>query len=170
MSQGRFFTMLLATNPHRSVSIRQAEETDFGRVLALARAFGTTGAVDDSLMAVTFIRLVSDPNVFLGVADDGAKLLGYVLAQDYLPGLRSDFATGRIHDLFVEPTARGRGVGRTLMEVVKQWADSRPHPIILDWQAPAKSAGFYQALGYMPDYIGDIAEYPEFSIDTRPAT
>jgi GNAT superfamily N-acetyltransferase len=135
--------------------------------MALTRRFGTAGAVTESEFSANFTRLVTGENAFLAVADDGTELVGYVLAQDYSPGLRSDFATGRINDLFVQPTARRAGVGRELMEAVQQWAYSRPHPIVLDWQAPANSAGFYQALGFTPDYIGDIADYPEFCIDTR---
>lgn len=40
-------------------------------------------------------------------------------------------------------------------------------PMILDWQASAGSIEFYLAIGFEPDFVGDMATHPGFTIDLR---
>lgn len=112
-------------------------------------------------------ELMVDDAWFLAVVETGGETVGYVAAQDFGPGLRASFTTGRIHDLFVDPATRRRGAGRMLMNSVIDWAHQRPHPMVLDWQGTTGGVDFYEALGYPADRVADEAEFPAFSLDLR---
>lgn len=61
-----------------------------------------------------------------------------------------------LEDLYVQPAARGRGLGRQLLQALARIAVERDYGrfewSVLDWNAPA--IGFYEALGatVMPDW------------------
>lgn len=114
--------------------------------------------------------LVQRDDYCLPMAVQGDCAVGYALAQDYGPKLRLRFTVGRLHDLYVAPELRRRGVGRMLMERVFAWARDRPEPMILDWQASPSAVPFYEALGFRADRVGDFPEYPGFSLDLREAS
>lgn len=145
--------------------VRTASPRDVEAVHALVCGFdGRAVAPPDDAFRARYDRIVGHDSYALLVADD---LTGYALAQDYGPGLRRAFSTGRLHDLYVDPAARRRGTGRALVEAVSAWARQRPHPIVLDWQARLDAVPFYEALGYVPDTVGDTADYPAFCLDLR---
>lgn len=114
-----------------------------------------------------FQALVGRADYCLPLASFSDRVVGYALAQDFGPNLRLRFTIGRIHDLFVAPEWRHHGVGRLLMQHVFAWARQRPEAMILDWQASRDAVGFYQALGFQADRIGDYRDYPAFSLDLR---
>jgi GNAT superfamily N-acetyltransferase len=114
-----------------------------------------------------YSSVVSDASWCVAVAHSGGRLLGYGLAQDFGPGLRATFTTGRVHDLFVDPEARRTGTGKALMDFVFGWAGARPQPMVLDWQASPSAVAFYEALGFPADRVGDFADYPCFTLDLR---
>ncbi|WP_141365643.1 GNAT family N-acetyltransferase [Glutamicibacter uratoxydans] len=116
---------------------------------------------------VRFQNILHDANWFIGVAAEGRMLLGYVVVQDFGPGLRGSFSVGRMHDMFVNLAHRRRGVGQALMESVQAWASSRPTRLILDWQAPLSAVSFYESLGYAADYEGDFRNFPGFSLESE---
>ncbi len=101
------------------------------------------------------------------MAQSGSGCSATDLAQDFGPGLRTTFTTGRVHDLYVEPEARRFGVGKAIMDFIFAWARARPQPMILDWQASPSAVGFYEALGYQADRVGDYPDYPGFTLDLR---
>lgn len=57
-----------------------------------------------------------------------------------------------LEDLFVRPTARGKGLGEALLTRVAQIAVERGCPrvewLVVDWNTPAR--GFYEKLGAVP--------------------
>lgn len=151
-----------------SLVIRAATPADADAVHALCLAFDpladeVTRADFDS----RFAFMVGSDDFFLPVAELDGELVGYAQAQDYGRNLRTTFAVGRMDDLFVLETHRGAGVARALMRAMGEWARSRPHALILDWQSRLGAVGFYEALGFEADHHGDYAEYPGFCIDTR---
>jgi GNAT superfamily N-acetyltransferase len=85
------------------------------------------------------------------IAELASKPVGFALFfQSYStflgkPGLY-------LEDLFVRPTARGKGVGRALMSALARIAVSRDYGrfewSVLDWNAPALQ--FYRSLGAKP--------------------
>ena len=145
--------------------VRAAAPGDLDAVHALVCGFdGRPATPPDDGFRARYARIVADPSWALLVA---GELTGYALAQDYGPGLRRPFSTGRLHDLYVAPDSRRRGTGRALVGAVEAWCRARPHPIVLDWQARAGAVAFYEALGYAADRVGDAAEYPAFCLDLR---
>jgi len=152
------------------INIRRAIHADASQVGSLATAFGSSAGKTNSEFQNAFARIVQDPNWVLAVAElpgNESKLIGYVLAQDYQPGIRESFTAGRIRDLFVMPEYRGLGIASALFEYVIHWAKSRPQPMILDWQATAQAVPFYESHGFTADYDGDTREFPAFSLDLR---
>lgn len=147
-------------------TVREAQAEDSAQIYELSSSFTPNLSLPEEQFAARFQRIVHDANWFVGVADDGMTLLGYVLVQDYGPGLRGDFSVGRMHDMFVAPVQRRRGVGKRLMSSVQGWVDSRPTRLILDWQAPLSAVSFYQSLGYSADFEGDFRNFPGFSLES----
>jgi GNAT superfamily N-acetyltransferase len=82
------------------------------------------------------------------VAELDGAVVGYVF---YSPGYNTDVAARSmwLHDLFVVPSARGRGVGYALMAAVA--SDTlREGSVSLEWGVHADNAGaleFYRRLG-----------------------
>lgn len=150
------------------VTVRPATAEDAGEVRRLSIGF-MPGAQDLSQQDFTYryARLVSDADWCIAVALAGGRLLGYGLAQDFGPGLRTTFTTGRLHDLYVDPEARRLGAGKVLMDFIFRWARSRPQPMILDWQANPSAVVFYEALGFRADRVGDYPDFPGFTLDLR---
>lgn len=110
-----------------------------------------------------FRRILADPLHLLAVAQLEQDLSGYAWAQNYGPHLRAGFATARLHDLFVHKAHRKRGVGKGLLEHVKNWAKGEGITY-LQWQANHRSTGFYEALGL--EAISDPdPEHPFFEVE-----
>jgi GNAT superfamily N-acetyltransferase len=82
------------------------------------------------------------------VAEVDGAVVGYVF---FSPGYNTDVAARAmwLHDLFVTPAARGRGVGRALMAAVAA-ETVRAGCVSLDWGVHTTNAGaleFYRRLG-----------------------
>ncbi len=96
----------------------------------------------------------------LALGDDGEVVgfaLWYVTFSTWkgLPGLW-------LEDLFVRPGARGRGLGKALLQELAAVCVQRGYPRfewwVLDWNAP--SIGFYRSLGAVPQ-----DEWTTFRVD-----
>jgi GNAT superfamily N-acetyltransferase len=158
----------MSGNRDGAVEVRAARADDESEFRLVCVGFDQ--GMDDLPVEVfhhRFQALIGRPDYCIAIAVAGGPAVGYALAQDYGPNLRLRFTIGRVHDLYVAPDLRRRGIGRMLMEFVFAWASSRPEPMILDWQASPRAVAFYQALGFEADRIGDYADYPGFSLDLR---
>ena len=87
------------------------------------------------------------------VADDRGDLLGLVEVVDRAAPSAPLFKPRRyavVETVVVKETARGRGVGRALMEAAHGWATDRGlNEIQLHvWGFNAKAQSFFEALGY----------------------
>lgn len=152
----------------QEIAVRPAKPEDAAEVRRLCISF-TPGArnVPPEAFHSRYASVVSDASWCVAVAHSHGRLLGYGLAQDFGPGLRATFTTGRVHDLFVDPEARRTGTGTALMDYIFGWARSRPQAMILDWQASPTAVAFYEALGFSPDRVGDFPDCPGFTLDLR---
>jgi GNAT superfamily N-acetyltransferase len=145
----------VSTSPSSSITIRPASERDvpliysFIRQLAeYERLLDAVKATEEALRATLF---GPKPVGEVLIAEDGGTPVGFALFfQNYStflaqPGLY-------LEDLFVIPAARGRGVGRLLLEHLSQVALDRQYGrvewAVLDWNAPA--IGFYRRIGAVP--------------------
>lgn len=88
------------------VTVREAEQADLLSVYRIEKT-----CFPQPWPFSAFERFLGEPG-FL-VADDGERVVGYVVS-DLVPNHGRDI--GHIKDLAVHPDARGRGVGRTLLE------------------------------------------------------
>jgi len=140
--------------------IRPCDQEDVNQVVRLAVLMGRAGP--DEEVAERIRRIGTRPDHLLCVAGRGGGLIGYAWAQDYGPHLRTGEALVRIHDLFVEPGMRRRGVGKELFTYARRWAAGRG-ATYLQWQASRDALPFYAALGLAGDPCPD-PEHPFFEI------
>lgn len=126
--------------------IRKAEAQDKPALFLLARDFATSFAVERPAFEEAFARIMTDPEVFLAVAEaDGGTVAGYLLGFDHL----TFFAGGRVawvEEIMVGEPLRRQGVGQKLMEAFEEWAKARQTKQIA--LATRRAADFYEALGY----------------------
>jgi len=118
------------------------------QLAAYERLLDAVRATEEALRATLF---GAKPVGEVIIADDGGTPVGFALFfQNYStflaqPGLY-------LEDLFVIPAARGRGVGKRLLEHLAQIALDRGYGrvewAVLDWNAPA--IGFYRRIGAVP--------------------
>ncbi len=143
--------MPAATSP---VTIRQAEPGDEAALIGLVRELAEFERATDQVQADAgdLARALFGPepvasaHVALDPVSDAAvgMALWYPTFSTWTgrPGMH-------LEDLYVRPSARGRGVGRTLLRTLAAhclahgWA--RLEWAVLDWNAQA--IGFYQAVG-----------------------
>jgi GNAT superfamily N-acetyltransferase len=138
-----------------SITIRSATERDVPLILSFIRQLAeyerlldAVKATEEALRSTLF---GPKPVGEVLIAEDGGTPVGFALFfQNYStflaqPGLY-------LEDLFVIPAARGRGVGRLLLERLSQIAIDRNYGrvewAVLDWNAPA--IGFYRRIGAVP--------------------
>jgi GNAT superfamily N-acetyltransferase len=135
--------------------IRPATPNDVPAILALVRELAAyerapdaVVATEATLHAALFAR---EPAVFALLVEEAGEPVGFAL------WFRT-FSTwlGRhgvyLEDLYVRPSARGRGHGRALLHELARTAVERGYGrlewAVLDWNAPA--IGFYRSLGAQP--------------------
>ncbi len=145
--------------PRRSpeMMVRSAQLEDFSNLVPLFAAPEHDGLED------RFKRVIlSHDHVFVVGELEGA-IVGYAMAQGYLPHLRSSDETVRLHDLMVVDKYRRRGVGRALFGAVTDWVKARGSRY-LEWQSSASGIAFYESLGLKGDPCPQ-PEYPFFEMD-----
>ena len=145
--------------------IRRANTDDWSALWPLLQEMGVRRTQADVL--AQFKRILHDRSHLLAVAEDGQKLLGYSWVQNYGPHLRAGFSTARMHDLFVKPEYRKRGVARELLAYIKTWTKEE-NITYLQWQANRDSAGFYEALGLEAVMDPDL-NHPFYEIEFEPS-
>jgi GNAT superfamily N-acetyltransferase len=135
--------------------IRPAVPGDVPVILALVKELATYEREPDSVVATEeHLRAAlfgPDPKVHCLVADDDGGVVGFALW--FL-----NFSTwlGRhgiyLEDLYVRPSARGRGLGRLLLAELATIAVERGYGrldwSVLDWNVDAQ--GFYRSIGAAP--------------------
>lgn len=98
----------------------------------------------------------------LAVAARAGRAVGYGWAQNYGPHLRTGESIVRIHDLYVEPEERRRGIGRAIFMHLRAWA-AEQGARYLQWQASQDALAFYDALGLTGDPCPD-PDHPFFEV------
>ena len=125
------------------------------RLRALADApwaFGSTLAKEEAFTEAVWqeraARGATGEDGVTYVAEEGDRWVGMVT------GLVNDPAEPRLEvvGMFVEPVARGRGVGAALLEAVASWARGRGAPRLRLWVTSTNGAALrlYQRRGFRP--------------------
>lgn len=124
-----------------SFSLREVRETD----LAALHALETSSFSTDRLNRRRLRHWVKAPNRIFLVAKDGPTLLGYGLVL-----LHRGTRLGRLYSIAVSECARGRGVGRTLMQELESAAAHKGRLFMRLEVARENSPAIrlYESLGY----------------------
>lgn len=142
---------------------RRAEPRDLRGLVELS---GTTPATESpGSVEARIAGLLDDPMRCIVVAEAGHALVGVAEAQFYGVAMRRNFGSARLHDLFVEPAWRRRGIAAALFAEVQVWAQSSPGCRYLEWQSSPTGLAFYEQMGLVGNAADDSGEYPFFEIE-----
>src|SRR5689334_11399483 len=111
--------------------------------------------LSDEVSELTWRRLLDPEAPILGFgADDGSRLLG-VVHYLFHPVTWAAGPRCYLEDLFTDPEARGRGVGRALIEAVYAAADARGADQVywLTQESNATARRLYDRLARATDFI-----------------
>jgi GNAT superfamily N-acetyltransferase len=111
------------------VEISAVREEEFETLLPLISAYQRFYEVDDidpDRNRVFFRRFLapSEDGLLLAARDESGTILGYACLYWFFSSLQA-VETVLMNDLFVAPEARGRGIGRALIEAVADIARER---------------------------------------------
>jgi len=130
------------------------------------REFEPNRRVDSSVaeeyLAVLTKRAEKNGRIFIAQSENEKPLGWAVIYEDEqeLYVVANERTYGRLTELYVEPEARGKGVGRALIGACEDWARARGHKHIiigaLSQNALAMAA--YQRSGYAP-YASLLRKY-----------
>jgi ribosomal protein S18 acetylase RimI-like enzyme len=136
------------------VAIRLAAVADVGRVAPLFDAYRQFyGLAPDLELARWFLRVrLSRGESVVLLAEDGGSALGFLQMYPTFSSLRAA-RTFVLYDLFVDPAARQRGVGRQLMQAAAEEARRRGAVSLVLSTARTNSAAqqLYESLGWVRD-------------------
>jgi ribosomal protein S18 acetylase RimI-like enzyme len=101
----------------------------------------------------------SDSVAFLAFDEDTVLAIG--MAGGYVHPERGDEA--HVWGVWLDPVARGRGVGRELVEAVIAWATRRGHPrlTLCVMETSASAISLYRALGFDEEGCPSPSTYHE---------
>jgi GNAT superfamily N-acetyltransferase len=97
------------------------------------------------------------------IAEDGGKAVGWAFAHDEKAEVfvvEPERSHGFLAELFLMPEARGKGLGRALIEGCEAWARGRGHKLLTVGvlaKNPAATRA-YEGAGYAP-YIAIMRRY-----------
>lgn len=139
-------------------TIRLATLDDTGAIAAILRELGWFSHIDNESVAETEARVArhfelcsADDSHTVLVAEDGrGEVTGYA-AVHWLPYLMLAGPEGYVSELFVRQGARGQGVGRRLLEAVRQRAVERgcTRLMLVNLQSrESYKRGFYTKAGW----------------------
>ncbi|WP_280723082.1 GNAT family N-acetyltransferase [Kitasatospora sp. MAA4] len=121
--------------------VRRAGTRDLPGLVRLSRI----DPVNESAASVAarVAGLLADPRRCIVVAESesesesetAGELVGVAEAQFYGVAMRRASGSARLHDLFVEPSWRRRGIARALFAEVTAWARGLPQCRDLEWQS-----------------------------------
>lgn len=113
-------------------------------------------AVSEQIYELTFCRLLDSqrPQQFALVAEHDGQLVGLVHCVFHAHNWREDDVC-YLQDLYVEPSARGTGVGHALIEAVYKVADENGSPSVY-WMTQSfneNARRLYDRIGRLTDFI-----------------
>jgi ribosomal protein S18 acetylase RimI-like enzyme len=111
------------------------------------------------------VSQLSNPNSLVLVAEDTSQVVGYVYADiegTSWKDLRGP--CGFVHDVYVDPSARGRGAGRELMRGAIAWilSKGRTQVVLLTKTKNEQAQRLFTALGFRRTMV-------EMTLDQDPA-
>ena len=121
------------------------------------RAHGTHLRADANrgVIRETLAAHVVDHTCLVGRAADGEAIRGFVSFALERDGLERDVRRGTVQNLYVEPEARGAGLGGDLLAAAEEaLAAAGAERVVLEAMAANDEArSFYEARGYEPHRV-----------------
>lgn len=123
-----------------TITLREAEHDDVDTIARIEQL-----AFSDPWSAASFAGMVSSPRVRMTVAEDRGAIVGYSVLLLAIPD--ADLA-----NLAVDPVARGRGVGRILLDgaVASARAAAARHVYLEVRESNARALALYASAGFEP--------------------
>lgn len=139
-----------------TLTVRAIAAEDVRTLHDLFSQFNTAASTDEKVNRYRdrLERLVDAWEHHIVVGEFDGHVVGYAAAQDYGPPPGEEGSVARMHDLWVSPDARGRGVGRALFADIREWAQNERRIRVLQWQSGQVATDFYRRLG-LADASGD---------------
>lgn len=144
-----------------SSTIRQATEKDFSLIQALNAALFAEDQANDvtldthwpvSVEGVEYyMKSLMDPEKLVLIAEDDHKRpLGYVIASSVNKWRYRKVKTGELENMYVVPRARRKGIGRSLVDEVKQWLKAKgvDRIYVSAYTNNTQAIDFYQSNGF----------------------
>lgn len=134
-------------------SLEKTDETEWRRLWAGYIDFYRAEVTED-VTGPLFARLMREGSHFGFVADGGDRLLGFVHGLPHA----STWSVKEycyLEDLYVDPSARGQGVGRQLIEKIYEEADRRDCSRVY-WHTDSgnvKARALYDTLASLSDFV-----------------
>jgi ribosomal protein S18 acetylase RimI-like enzyme len=129
------------------IDVRPARDDDASEVAELLGHLGYPAAPSEIPARLARLRAQADAETFIAVAEGRVVGLASVHSRDVL---HQAHPVVQLTALVVPPDMRGRGVGRTLVDVVEHWATKRGADRLVLTTAlhRAEAPGFYERLGF----------------------
>lgn len=150
------------------IEIFEAGPGDVPELLPLMRGycdFYGTNPPDQGLEAMARALVGGEGVVFAARAGEGEPLAGFATSAIKWSMLRGA-RVALLDDLFVDPAARGRGIGERLIDACAEWGRARA-AVALEWQTALDNAiaqGLYDRIGAKSsrwlDYELELADVP----------
>lgn len=147
--------------------VRQATEKDFSLVQALNAALFAEDQANDVMldthwpMSVEgveyYMKSLMDPEKLVLIAeDDQKKPLGYVIASSVNKWRYRKVQTGELENMYVIFKWRRRGIGRALIDRVKEWLKNKgmDRIYVSAFVNNSQAISFYRANSFMNWEIG----------------
>jgi len=109
--------------------------------------FAVSYVPEEEIFRRSFADLLARADSLVLVAEEGAVVLGYLLAA-WHGTLFANGPVAWVEELMVARPVRGSGVGRSLMAAAEHWARTVPCASLA--LASRRAGPFYEALGYEP--------------------
>ena len=157
---------------NRNFTIRSGRREDAAEAARLWMQSAREHTAHDSIYATSpgaervmrrfLTDLAGSNHSFLFVAEYGGRTVGFISGE-----LREGSPTfqaktwASVDDVFVEPDHRNLGVGRALLECVKEWAKERDADGVSLQVAAANERGrkFYEELGFREVSVYEVLEF-----------
>ena len=128
------------------IFIRDIAEQDAEAINALSTQLGYTMSIEQTLSNIRSVLRTKGHNAFVAILEN--KIMGWIGVAEALQIESAPFC--EIRGLIVDEKLRGRGIGKLLIEKVKQWSKETGNKTLrLRCNMTRKEAHlFYQHLGF----------------------